>query len=259
MTAVTNDLQHQKLRQSKLDRRLAMKLAATEYDRVADAIAALTPEDWTKPTDCPAWDVRQLACHVVGMATMMKNPLETNRQQKKAGAAVAAHGGEYLDALTGLQVSERADWSTQQVVEAARAIGPKAARGRKRAPFFIRRRPLPVPQHVNGADERWSLGYLIDTILTRDPWMHRVDLSVATGHPLVLTAEHDGAIVANVVEEWASRHGKPFDLTLTGPAGGQWTVGSGGEDITLDAIEFCRIVSGRGTAPAGLLTTQVPF
>jgi hypothetical protein len=58
------------------------------------------------------------------------------------------------------------------------------------------------------------------------------------------------------VAEWAERHGAPYDLTLTGPAGGRWT--GTGEAIELDAVEFCRVVSGRGEA-AGLLRTQVPF
>jgi hypothetical protein len=29
--------------------------------------------------------------------------------------------------------------------------------------------------------------------------------------------------------------------------------------MQLDAVEFCRILSGRTAAPAGLLATQVPF
>jgi len=45
-------------------------------------------------------------------------------------------------------------------------------------------------------------------ILTRDPWMHRLDLAPATDMPLHLTADHDGVIVADVVAEWADRHGK---------------------------------------------------
>ena len=69
-------------------------------------------------------------------------------------------------------------------------------------------------QRVNGADEPWTLGFLFDVILTRDAWMHRTDLARATQTPLDLTPEHDGVIVAGVVEEWADRHGKDFDLTL---------------------------------------------
>ena len=62
----------------------------------------------------------------------------------------------------------------------------------------------------------------------------------------------------DVVVEWAGRHGQPFRLTLTGPAGGRWTSGTGGEELELDAVEFCRITSGRGTGE-GLLGVAVPF
>jgi hypothetical protein len=63
-------------------------------------------------------------------------------------------------------------------------------------------------------------------------------------------------IVADVVAEWARGHGQPYRLTLTGPAGGSWS--AGGEEISLDAVEFCRILSGRAPG-TGLLTSAVPF
>lgn len=50
--------------------------------------------------------------------------------------------------------------------------------------------------------------------------MHRIDIARATGAPLRLSAGHDGVIVADVVGEWAGRHGQPCTLTLTGPADG---------------------------------------
>jgi hypothetical protein len=148
--------------------------------------------------------------------------------------------------------------STAQVIEKFATNGPKAAAARRRTPGFIRRRTMPVPQQVNGRTENWTLGFLIDVILTRDPWMHRTDIARVTGAPLVLTAEHDGVIVADVVREWADRHGQPYTLRLSGPAGGSWSAGAGGAVIELDAIEFCRIVSGRGPGE-GLLATEVPF
>jgi hypothetical protein len=88
--------------------------------------------------------------------------------------------------------------------------------------------------------------------------MHRVDISRAAGAELVLTPEHDGILISDVVSEWAARHGEPYTLHLTGPAGGQWTRGRGGPEIELDAVEFARILSGR-TSGTGLLSTPVPF
>ena len=40
---------------------------------------------------------------------------------------------------------------------------------------------MPQSQEMNGVTEPWTLGYLIDVILTRDPWMHRMDIAAATG------------------------------------------------------------------------------
>ncbi|WP_183092314.1 maleylpyruvate isomerase family mycothiol-dependent enzyme [Nocardioides stalactiti] len=248
----------ERLVRPQIPRRLAMRLAATEYERTTATLAALSAADWSRPTPCTEWDVRQLACHMVGMATMVSTPWEMARQQKKATAIARADGLVAIDALTGLQVAERADWSPARIADAARSIGPRAARGRRFTPPFIRSRPFPDPQHLNGQDEHWVIGFLSDVILTRDPWLHRMDIAAATGTEPVLTAEHDGAIVADVVDEWSRRHDASYDLELTGPAGGHWQRGNGGERISMDAVGFCRAISGRADAP-GLLAVQVPF
>jgi hypothetical protein len=107
-------------------------------------------------------------------------------------------------------------------------------------------------------DGKWKLGYLVDIIMARDYWMHRVDLARATGKELVLTPDHDGRIVADVVAEWARAHAQPFTLTLDGPAGGTFAREGNGEQLQLDAVQFCRILSGRATG-SGLLDQEVPF
>lgn len=120
-------------------------------------------------------------------------------------------------------------------------------------------RKIPMKQDLpDGSTETWKAGYLFDIILTRDTWMHRVDVARATGRPLELTADHDGRLIADVVAEWARRHGQPFTLRLEGPAGGAYAQGVGGEDITIDAVELCRTLSGRAGG-TGLLAQHVPF
>jgi uncharacterized protein (TIGR03083 family) len=231
-----------------------MRLAATEYDRFLAELRRLSPQDWGRPTECPAWDARQLAAHVLGMAEMSASLPEQLRQMRAAGKA----GGLFIDALTALQVAKHEGKTPEEIVQRFAAVGPKAAKGRKRTPGFVRGRKMPVDQPVGGVDETWTLGFLVDVILTRDTWMHRVDLARAAGHEPGLTADHDGVLVADVVAEWAERHGQPCTLTLTGPAGGSWSFGSGGPELREDAVEFCRLLSGRGTG-VGLLAQQVPF
>lgn len=241
-------------RTASLPRDTAMRLAATEYQRFLDLLRALGPDDWARPTECPGWDVRTMASHVLGVVEMAASLRENNRQLRLA----RRRGGVLIDALTGLQVEERQQMTPAQITGRLTARAGKAARSRRRTPAFIRRRPMPDLQRIGGRDEAWTIGYLIDVILTRDPWMHRADIARATGAKHVLTADHDGVIVADVVAEWSERHGQPYTLHLTGPAGGSWARGEAGPLIETDAVDFCRLVSGRGHA-SGLLTTQVPF
>lgn len=231
----------------------AMALAATEYDRLLAVVGQLSTDDWSRQTDNELWDVRAMLAHVLGTMDGNASPEETMRQQAAAAERFRAEGGYFVDALSAVQVEKHVDASPAHLAEGLHAMAPLALRGRDAAPEEVRATPMTPGPPFEGS---WTLGYLIDTIYTRDTWMHRVDLCRATGKEMVLTTDHDGAIVADVVEEWARTHGQPFTLVLTGPAGG--TFGGNGERLELDAVEFCRILSGRGTG-AGLLTQGVPF
>lgn len=245
-----------------LPRDVAMRLAAHEYGRFVAALHELSRHDWSRPTACPAWDVHAMACHVLGMAEFAASVPEQIRQMIAARRA----GGLFIDALTALQVDKHVGRRPADVLARLAEVGPKAAAGRRRTPALLRRIPL-ADQPVDEAGtqtEKWRLGYLTDVILTRDTWMHRSDLAVATGRAMTLTAEHDGVLVADVAAEWAGRHGRPCILTLTGPAGGSWTfegTAAAAADppaYELDAVAFARILAGRG-AGEGLLATRVPF
>lgn len=247
-------------RRSAMDREIAMRLATTEYSKVTAVLTQLTDEQWRLPTDCPGWDVRSIAGHVVGMAQMAASIRETVRQQMAAGRRAKAEGELLIDALTALQVEKTAALTEAELVETMRSIGPKAAAARRRTPAFVRHRTMPGLQDVGDHQEAWTFGFLLDVILTRDPFMHRIDIAEATGVSLPPTADHEGILVDDVVREWADRHSSAYVLDLTGPAGGHWERGDTDvvPHLTLDALQFCRVVSGRGTGE-GLLTTFVPF
>lgn len=237
-----------------ITRREVTSLAATENAQVAALLRSLDGEEWTRPTDCPAWDVRAMAAHVLGGMEAFAS-LGQFVHQMRAGKK-AAGDGPFIDGMTAVQVRERADLSTDELIARIDDVGPRVARARARVPGLFRK--MPMKEEVGGVPETWRMGYLLDIILTRDTWMHRVDLSRATGREMVLTPDHDGRLIADAVAEWARRHGQPFTLTLEGPAGGTFVAGDGGEPITIDAVELCRVLSGRATG-AGLLTQEVPF
>ena len=231
-------------------------MASTEYAHVTDQLRSLAPDDWLKPTDCPQWDVRAIAGHSTGMLSTFTGYRTLMREMSTATKAAKRSGEPMIDALTTKQVADHADLSTSELIAKIDSTGPRAARWRATRPALFRR--MPMKEDVGGKQETWRIGYLLDVILTRDPWMHRVDVARATAREVVLTPEHDGRIIADVVAEWARRHGQPFRLTLMGAAGGEFVAGVGGDPITIDAVEFCRVLSGRAHG-TGLLSQEVPF
>jgi uncharacterized protein (TIGR03083 family) len=237
----------------------AMRLQSDELSLTLALLHALGEVEWSTATECPDWDVRAMYLHVLGACEAGASMRENVHQMRRARAHRKQYGGPLEAALSSVQVRERCGLSSAELVERLSVTAPKTVRGRSRTPALMRKHAgftVDGPVH-----EAWKLGYLIDTIYLRDLWMHRVDLSRALNRALELSAAHDGRIVANVVAEWARRHGQPFVLDLHGPAGGVYEHDAdspGAKQLSLDAIEFCRTLSGRESA-TGLLTTVVPF
>jgi uncharacterized protein (TIGR03083 family) len=231
----------------------AMVLAETEFARTLDLVRELGPEEWRRPTACPLWDVRAMVAHVVGMAEAQASFRQFAHDYR---AASKRSGGPMIDAMTAAQVRDRVSLTPSQLVEHLAEVAPRAVRARRRTPALLRWavRMKQDPPFT----ERWKFGYLVDTIFTRDTWMHRLDLCRATNREMVLTADHDGRLVADVVAEWAHRHEQPCSLLLSGPAGGRWGTNGGANEIEMDALDFCRTLAGRAPG-TGLLETPVPF
>jgi uncharacterized protein (TIGR03083 family) len=247
-----------------LSREEAMRLQATELERTLDLLRSLDDADWSAQTECPDWDVRRMYLHVLGACDAAASMRENVHQMWAAKRHQKSDGGPLEAGLSTVQVRERLDLTPAELVERLTAVAPVTVRKRTRMPALMRRMKMKIDGPVV---ETWAIGYLIDTIYLRDLWMHRVDAARATGRELVLSADHDGRIVADVVTEWARRHGRPFTLTLTGPAGGTYTAtgtdapadpGTTPADLELDAVEFCRTLGGRESG-TGLLSTIVPF
>ena len=234
----------------------AMTLAATEADKITGALAALRPEDWGKPTDCTRWDVRQLVAHVVGSAAGQASPREFFRQVRAGRPVVREIGADYWwDGMNEIHVRERADHTPEQLKAGWAEVAPRALAARRKLPRLVAALPLLwLPAPVG----RQPLRYLFDVGFTRDAWMHRIDLAVASGTPLDVDAEHDGRLVADLVAEWATTHPDPFTLHLTGPAGGRFTRGNGRDEVTIDAVDFARTLALRlpGT---GVLEHPLPL
>jgi uncharacterized protein (TIGR03083 family) len=237
----------------------AMRLQGDELSLTLALLQALDGTEWSTATECPDWDVRGMYLHVLGACEAGASLRENMHQMRRARAHRKQYGGPLEAALSSVQVRERNGLSSVELVERFSVTAPKTVRGRSRTPALMRNH---AGFRVDGpVHEAWKFGYLIDTIYLRDLWMHRVDLSRALNRTIELSSAHDGRIVANVVAEWAGRHGQGFVLDLHGPAGGMYAHDADApetQQLSLDAIEFCRTLSGRLPA-SGLLKTVVPF
>jgi uncharacterized protein (TIGR03083 family) len=229
------------------------KVAAAEYGRMLELIRTLGGGDWTRPTDCTAWDVRGMLGHLVGAAEGWASPRELIHQYwlgTRLRRRGEVDGHLPVDGANTVQVRDRADATTAELIARYERAIPGALRWRRRL------HRVPVSMQDDGG--RFTMRELFEVILTRDTWMHRVDITRATGREMVLTPEHDGRIVEDCVLDWAKKHARPFSLVLGGPAGGRFDVGTGGPQIEIDAVEFVRALSGRGVREE-ILGTRVVF
>jgi uncharacterized protein (TIGR03083 family) len=237
-----------------LERPEALAVAQREYGRYVDQLRGLADADWLAETECPPWNVQQMAAHVLGQTEFIASIREFVHQR----VATRHDPGDRQDAVNELQIRDRAGLSPPELVDRLADAAPASIRARRRHPGFVRRIGFPI-EFRGGPPERWTFAYLFDVIFTRDIWMHRLDTARAVGADVVATPDHDGRIVEDIVADWARRHGKPFELRLEGPAGGAFRSGTGGELLELDALLFCRLLSGRGGGGEGLLGTPTPF
>lgn len=238
-----------------LGRAEAVSLARTEYQRFVELLQGLHEADWGQPTDCTRWTVKDIAAHIVGETEAFASPREFAHQFRHAPRLRREIGAPHLvDGVNEVQVRERRTLTPAQLIERLVASAPKATRARARLPRPLRAVPVPFPAPLG----RRPLAYLVDRVVTRDVWMHRVDITRAVGGNLKLTAEHDGRLVADMVADWAQTHADPFLLRLAGPAGGAYLRGDNDEPVRVDAVEFIRIVSGRARRD-GLLAHPLPL
>lgn len=238
----------------------AAAVALAAYDQLLRTLEQLTPGDWAAPTECPGWDVTAMVGHLIGAARAGASVRQMLRQQAWGARNARRFGGNSLDACNDLQVRDHAALSPAERIAMLREFAPAAVRGRMRVPRPMRRIQLPLDpggSTAAGSPPRLAVGELMDVVYTRDVWLHTVDIGRATGRPRPADDALDRRIVQDVVAEWAGRHGQPVVLTLAGPAGGRWRQGAGDADLTLDAIEFCRILSGRAE-PDAIVTEAAP-
>lgn len=239
----------------------ARDVATAAYEQLFDLLETLSPDDWNAPTECPGWNVADMVGHLIGAAKANASVRESLRQMWWGRKHRAEFDGNDLDAVNALQVADHVDLAANDRLALLRSLASAAVRGRMATPRPLRAVNIPSApggSTAPGMPTKGNIGQLMDVIYTRDVWLHTIDIARASRREPDVNAALNARIVADVVAEWGHRHGQPVALTLTGPAGGVFHQGAGGPELHYDAVEFCRILSGREDA-SGLLQTRVFF
>lgn len=245
----------------------AHDVALGELDAFLALLRTLSPHEWDLPTDCTRWTVRDVVAHVTGA---MEEGARTRVLLRHLALARRRHPDlSQLDAINELQIEDRRGATPQELLAELAALGPRAARARRRMPRPVRNLRLPGD---GGLPPASTFAYLVDVIYPRDLWMHRVDVARATGRDLALTATESDVVDQVVRDLTVVWDGPPATLTLTGHGAGTWHLGAGEPRANLeaDAVETCRALSGRDAAPAvvrdgdpaaeiALLTARISF
>ncbi len=236
------------------DKAEARRLALGCYQGLIADLEQLTPDEWSSLTVCSPWTVADMVRHMLGAAKAGASNLEMARQQIRGRLRRSRFGGNALDAVNAIQIADHAHLDGAALVGALREAVPAAVAGRLGIPAVIERISVSLDlggSTAAGMPPRVTLGELGRIIYTRDVWLHRIDIAHALGRSVALEAAIDGRMVEDVIKDWADRHGRPFELRLEGALTSRYARAGGGPSMSIEAVELCWILSGRGEPEPG--------
>lgn len=218
-----------------------------------ETLRSLTDDEWSTPTECVPWTVKDVIAHVIGWDEATLSPIELIRQARNGWRSRHAHGGNWVDAVNQFQVDSKASRSPSEITARFAELIPRYHPVRAR--YGLLTPMLPFKEPFSGT---WvPLRFLFDTIYVRDHFMHHIDICTALGRE-VPVGETEKRVMHDVFREWGDKAGASVTLELAGPAGGTFVRGAGETQIAGDATDLCRVLAGRrcdtleiqGDAPA---------
>ena len=226
----------------------ASLLAQTEYERVLALLEQLEGDDWSQPTYCTDWNVRQMVAHLAGAVTGSTTFAEFRRQN--VSNPYLKETNNPVDGTNKLQIAERVNKSESELIAEFRQNGQIAVNNRRDLPWLVRKFHLPM-----GSLGFAAIEYLMDIIYPRDQWMHRYDICATTGKRMVITPEHDLRITELVLRDIAKKLStqmaqRTVALHLIGEIGGEYRFGRAAAPdciLEMDLFDFNLRASGRIT------------
>ena len=223
------------------------------WDSIEALCAGLDSAQWSRPTECPGWTVKDVVSHLIGIEAMMIGRPATSH---RAGAA--AHVRNPLGEMNEHEVDARRGRPGPEVLDEWREVSA-IQRGRLVAAddaWFEAPTATPTGPGTN-AD--------FTAIRVLDAWVHEQDIRRAIGIPghetgpaAELTIDRlAGSLPMVVGKRAAAGEGRSAAIVLDGPVARRWTVavvdgrGDVGERAAPDATvamrsgDFVALATGR--------------
>ena len=220
-----------------------VQLMEQAFSAVDELCSQLNDADWDKPTDCPAWTVKDNLSHLASFeAVMSGTPLKTD-----VDVSHLSHvAGDEFAALNEREVEGRRHLSGPEVLDEFRDAAAK--RLKQLAGLDEAGWATEMPTPVGTMQQRNALGIRI-----LDVFYHEQDMRRATNNPGHLDGD-----VARFVFEWMATRALPRVASQSAPEGAQvvFDVGAPGRRI---GIEVADGKGKLGDAPAPTTTLGIDF
>jgi uncharacterized protein (TIGR03083 family) len=222
-----------------------------------DLVASLDPDDWTRPTDLPGWDVKAVVSHVAHLEAILGGA-----PHEHADVADAEHVRGPMGQFTEIGVLTRREEEPAEIVEQIRRYTAVRHDALLADPPTDPSAPAPGVFGAIG----WSVGLLLRN-RPLDVWMHEQDVRRAVGRPGGLDSAGAQHTTDYLLESMglvlAKRAGASPGSTLVvhvqGSAPAAYGVGEDGRGHRLDTLPdeptvtlrmeretFIRLAGGRG-------------
>jgi uncharacterized protein (TIGR03083 family) len=233
-----------------LDRPAALRRECAD---VALFCRDLTDQEWSRPSAAPGWRVQDVMAHISGSCRAIFT------------SSLALMTTKDIERTNDVYVDRRRDWTPQQVCAEFERWSPRLTTLTR----LLSRTPVAKVGMPLGELGTFPAGVLLNSALVFDWHTHlRYDVAPVLGRAappvdeerMAVVLEWMLAVLGNQLRaahpSWLDR---PVSLTLTGPGGGSWLVGSDLRITSGDPADGAARIAGQAEDFPGWGTTRTPW
>jgi len=223
-------------------------LERAELGHFVTLLRLMPVEAWRMPTRSPGRDIHSLAAHVAGTYAAQASLRQLGRQiDPRVHHFYRSPGQRIPETITRLQIDDRMNRSSDQIIDEIDSSGERAIRFRS-----LLLRPLQRVSLEQISRHRWIRRGLSPREHLYDLWLHRLDLCVSANLPFVVEENHDRRMFEGKLGQVAELIGqqldsKRVDLSITGIASAHYRFGESDQPsgtIDIASITLAILIAG---------------